>query len=136
MHGKLNKLMKSRQDKNCGREDCSVCTRMFEGEILSTDGVKSYSTRNYKGCETENVVYGIYCCRCTKMVYVGETERQLRDRIREHMADIRLGRKTPVGKHFREECHETEMLRVTILDRIVDGSRYYRLIRKKEWIDK
>ena len=28
------------------------------------------------------------------------------------------------------------MLRVTILDRIIDGSRYYRLIREKEWIDK
>ena len=136
VHGKLNKLMKPRQGKNCGREDCSVCTRMFEGDVFSTDGMNSYSTRNYKGCATENVVYGIYCCKCTKMVYVGETERQLRDRIREHMADIRLCRKTPVGKHFREECHEVEMLRVTILDRIIDGSRYYRLIREKEWIDK
>ena len=82
VHGKLNKLMKPRQDKNCGREDCSVCTRMFEGGVFSTDGVKSYSTINYKGCATENVVYGIYCCKCTKMVYVGETERQPRDRIR------------------------------------------------------
>ena len=56
----------------------------------------------------------------TKMLYVGETERQPRDMIREHMADIRLCRKTPVGKHFREECHEVEMLRVAILDRIVE----------------
>ena len=52
------------------------------------------------------------------------------------MADIPLCRKTPVGKDFREECHEVEMLRVTILDRIIDGSRYYRLIREKGWIDK
>ena len=52
----------------------------------------------------------------TKMVYVGETERQLRDRTREHIADIRLSRKTQVGKHFRIECHVVDMLRVTILE--------------------
>ena len=71
-----------------------------------------------------------------KMLYVGETERQQRDMIREHMADVRLCRKTPVGKHFREECHEVEMIRVAIQDRIVDVSRYYKRIREKEWIDK
>ena len=61
----------------------------------------------------------------TNVVYVGETERQLKDRTREHMADIRLSRKTQVGKHFRKECHVVDMLRVTILDRIIDKFRYY-----------
>lgn len=75
VHGKLNRIMRSSLYNDCGREDCIVCLRMFEREVFATDGIRSYKARSYRGCVTENVVYGIYCCKCTKMVYVGETER-------------------------------------------------------------
>ena len=34
-------------------------------------------------CETDNVIYLIKCERC-KQKYIGEAERQLKDRIAEH----------------------------------------------------
>ena len=67
---------------------------------------------------------------------MGETERQLRDRMKEHMAAVRLNRKTPVSRPFNEEGSGVDMVKKASLDRIVGSSRYYGLIREKEGIDR
>ena len=40
-----------------------------------------------------------------KDVYVGETKCQRQDGIQEHMVDVKLRRRLPVGRHFSEKCH-------------------------------
>ena len=45
--------------------------------------------RKEVNCQTTNVVYGIKCRKCNKIVYVGETERTVAERIKEHLADVR-----------------------------------------------
>ena len=37
------------------------------------------------------------CTRCDKIVYVGETGRTLKGRLKEHEADVRLGRENPMA---------------------------------------
>ena len=35
-------------------------------------------------CEDRNLIYALICNRCAKTVYVGETERTLKERTTEH----------------------------------------------------
>jgi len=56
-------------------------------------------------CDAWNVVYGINCTRCDSMVYVGETGRTLKDRLKEHEADVRPGWEKPMAEHFSMNGH-------------------------------
>ena len=60
------------------------------------------------------------------MMYVGETSRTVGERLKEHMADIRLGRDRAVAHHFRAENHDIEDVRFKVLELITDMYRYYR----------
>ena len=40
-------------------------------------------------CCLQKVVYAISCSRYDVVVYVGKTERQVQDRMREHLRDMR-----------------------------------------------
>ena len=65
-------------------------------------------------CTSANV---IYCINCTlrKKVYIGETERQLFDRFREHLRDVEKDDKNaskPVGRHFNLPNHSMQHMAV------------------------
>ena len=60
------------------------CTEMKYG-----DGDANYKTAENASCSDRNVVYALICCKCDKTVYVGETERMLKERIDEHLRDVR-----------------------------------------------
>ena len=81
---------------------------------------------NKCNCLVKNVVYGIYCKKCKRIVYVGETSRTVGERLKEHMADVRLGRDRAVAHHFRGEGHDIEDIGFKVLELISDKSRYYR----------
>jgi hypothetical protein len=52
------------------------------------------------GKATSNVVYAVHCKKCKHIVYVGETETMLKDRIQNHLSDIRTFKKydKPINK--------------------------------------
>ncbi|KAH3854804.1 hypothetical protein DPMN_097353 [Dreissena polymorpha] len=68
------------------------------------------------------------------MVYVGETSRSLKERLKEHEADTRHHRSKPVAEHFNSRDHDVEDMGVCILQTIRDNSDYYRKIKKLNWI--
>ena len=77
------------------KKPCIVCA----GAAIEPDGL----------CQRKNVVYGFKCTLCQED-YVGETERQLSQRIPEHEADGRHQRElTPVGKHYRDHHPSQEV---------------------------
>ena len=39
-------------------------------------------------CTERDVIYGLTCTECGKVVYVGETGRQLKERVKEHLRDV------------------------------------------------
>ena len=39
------------------------------------------------------------------MLYIGETKRELRVRIKEHIYSIKTHKDTPVAAHFNSQCH-------------------------------
>ena len=70
-------------------------------------------------CKDRNLIYALICNRCAKTVYVGETERTLKERTTEHKRDIKFQKDKPIMRHFRN--HEEKDLSVAILTRTVGG---------------
>jgi len=74
VHGKTNRVMR---DLNVSVERCQkkcvVCEMLVRGQQLGSSFPERVDQR--QECRMWNVVYGINCIRCKKMVYVGETGR-------------------------------------------------------------
>ena len=79
-----------------------------------------------------NVVYCIKCSSCN-LLYIGETDRRLGDRIHEHLYDVRNNDSTkPVSRHFNSFDHSLSDFIVFGLS-LVSGDndcRKTRLIRR------
>ena len=70
----------------CGRSRCNTCTHINASPTINTFGGCITITSKYT-CISQNVVYVIKCRTCNK-IYIGETERRLGDRFREHLRSI------------------------------------------------
>ncbi|KAH3751822.1 hypothetical protein DPMN_186398 [Dreissena polymorpha] len=55
------------------------------------------------------------------MVYVGETSRSLKERAKEHEADVRLRRDKPISEHFNGAGHRVQDMGVSVLTQIRDS---------------
>jgi hypothetical protein len=97
VHSKLRRDV-SRPERKCV-DKCRTCDVLGEAP----------------GCRHRDVVYGIRCMKCDRIVYVGETGRELGERIDEHLRDIRLFyRDKPVASHFNTNGHIEADVRVEI----------------------
>ena len=97
-----------------------------------------YTTKLRGHCTTRNLVYLITCTKCAKQ-YVGETKREFRFRMAEHVRDTRVKRETPVSIHFNEPDHSFENMVFQIIhilptDPEDDGSTIRRRQCEKYWI--
>lgn len=139
VHGKLNKITKKctnySSNKTC-KEECEVCDiERHEEKIILGD--KTFNLKkNIHGCQLVNLIYGLHCEKCNHYVYVGETERSLNERIKEHLADIRHDRDTAVAEHFNQEDHCKEDITVQVLQQIYDKSANYRRYIEAQWMQK
>ena len=79
-------------------------------------------------------MYGLLCKRCDKTIYVGETERSLKERISEHLRDIKQQTDKPINRHFKD--HSDNDLNVVVLQKIYGEGRIYRQIIEELWIKK
>ena len=101
VRGKTNKQVK-KTSKPC-KLDCDKCARISDSDkIISTTG-EGFKIPNYNNCRQHSVVYSISCKKYETVVYVGETERQLNERMTEHLRDIKLQRDKPINGHFSKK---------------------------------
>lgn len=140
IHGKLNRAMGGNKVNNrsskCSQERCTICPHFEQAETFkSTDG-KEFVVKKGGTCDTRNVVYLVSCTVCDMPMYVGETERMLKQRIKEHIWDIKADRDKPVAIHFNKSGHSYNNLKVQIIERVSEKNTAYRRIREELWIDK
>ena len=110
-------LVKSRlYDNKCTDENCLICS-----------GVSGQ-------CKIKGAVYKLTCTSCSA-VYVGETGRELSDRIREHRSDIRSSmtssRRGPV--HARED-HAGEQITFSLRILAIERRLQERNFKEAIWI--
>ena len=130
VHGKTNRALKQ-TDNACS---CKVCCALHTEEIWNSSKDGKYRTAENAKCSDRNIVYALICNKCDKTVYVGETERTLKERIVEHLRDVRQQNEKPIMRHF--EGHEEEDVKVAIMQRMFRESRIYRQLAEEQWIIK
>ena len=101
-------------------------------ESKDTADSKSYKVQKDVDCNTTNLIYCLLCDKCNVVVYVGETERSLKERLTEHLRDVRNGADKPINKHFSN--HTDQDVRVAVLRKMHDDSKVGRLIHEEHWI--
>ncbi|XP_053394169.1 uncharacterized protein LOC128555550 [Mercenaria mercenaria] len=128
VHGKTNKALK--QSVNLCK--CRICLSLHMGEVWSTDKNSSYNTASVPKCTDRNLIYALVCSRCDMTVYVGETERSLKERTEEHLRDVRQQADKPIMRHFGG--HTAEDVKVAVLQKVFNEGRIYRQMVEEEWI--
>ncbi|KAK3082683.1 hypothetical protein FSP39_002468 [Pinctada imbricata] len=136
VHGKHNKIFKEKgkPEVTCSPK-CKICPLIMRSSSLKTNNT-TVKLNQYHMCKTWNAVYGIRCDKCDQFVYVGETERSIGERLKEHLADVTHGRNKSVPNHFNQNDHSIKDIKIAILERCLENSRYYRKTKEIFWIDK
>ena len=64
------------------------------------------------------MVYGIFCDKenC-KQLYIGKTERKLKERLAEHKGSVRNNAKNVIGVHFNGPGHYVENLKISAIEK-------------------
>ena len=137
MHRKHNNLFykTSNGTQPCGYA-CALCPFMMSNDHFQDINGKKYYTKGSISCDTNNIVYGIYCKKCDKAIYVGETMNTTYQRHQLNISRIRTGRNVdPVVAHFRQENHSVGDYNIFGIEKISKDTEY-RKVRELFWINK
>ena len=134
VHKKTRNSLRSRGRQDCGG-GCAICKVFYEGDtVAGAEGSMHYDKTI--GCRSSNLVYGIWCTRCSKVVYVGQTGDTIYTRTQNHLSSIRCRRegRIPVNRHFSQEGHSVEDFRIVGLERTWGNSEDRRKFREMRWV--
>ena len=134
VHGKTSGALRSTRT-SC-KTHCENCRLLSRDEISDTSCQVTYSPVQDITCHIRNVVYAIICTKCRSTVYVGETERELRERMTEYLRDVRLRKDKPINFHFGEKGHTQHDMDFTVLEKVYGAERIERQLRQGLWIKK
>ena len=109
-----------------------MCQALHEGEVLDAAGNQAYQPLSKPACTLRNVVYALLSEPYRKTVYVGETERSVKERIGEHRRDVKNQTENPSMRHF--SGHTVEDVRFVVLQCLGKEGRAYRQLVEKKWI--
>ena len=117
--------------KKCGKS-CPACPFISEGKFITLNK-RRWEIHGHLTCETKNIVYLIECKKqkC-KARYVGESERQLKERLSDHKQYIKSIVPTQAtGEHFNQPGHTLSDLSITIIEKVKKNETMYRKQREK-----
>ena len=116
--------------KRCG--NCNQCQFITENNTITSSVTgKVHNVIGEISCNTRNIIYIITCQKCTKQ-YIGETKRELKKRIYEHIYTIRSHKPTPVSEHFNQIDHNLSHFKASGLFKVnTKNTRKRRLCEQK-----
>ena len=108
---------------------------------METDKVKDKEGKEMElrmkvDCRTVGVVYGMYCRKCEKIVYVGKTKNRLMERFNGHRSDMRMEDSSKPAFHFKREGHKEEDMMVIGLEHVPGDDDIYRITRERWWMNR
>ena len=134
VHKKTKNALRTQGRQDCGN-NCVICRVFYEGEAVPGVGGQLHYDKTI-GCKTTNLVYGVWCVQCRKVVYVGQTGDTVYQRTQNHLSSIRCNRegRIPVSKHFTEGGHSEKDFRIIGLERTWGHSEDRRKFREMRWV--
>ena len=138
IRAKINKnnnreTRKQRGMKQCGK--CIACSFVKEGRTIKTKHFTWTLNRQFN-CNSENVIYLLQCdkenCR---QIYIGETEREIKERIKEHIgyAKNKILHKS-TGHHFNLPGHSWQNMKFSVVGKLKSSDKIYRQEKEKHFI--
>lgn len=137
-HAKLPQNSTSKRQltgmKKCHQDGCPTCPYILHSkEVQSSITKEKILLKGLFSCLTTGVIYIITCTKCNKQ-YVGQTGRQLNDRIKNHLYDICKKNPTSTGEHFNHHSHFD--MKVQVIEKVIPNLPQFRLEREDYWIKK
>ena len=97
---------------------------------------ETFTIRHTLTCETENIIYMLYCDKCNHSQYVGETKNKLKTRFYQHRSNINKNTGTLVTKHFNQTGHSLNDMKCIAIEKVHTDNLKRRLQRERFWISK
>jgi hypothetical protein len=132
----------------CSAKRCVICKHHLKSTKTFRSAVNSgtHTIKSQVSCTSHNLIYLIDCVKCGKVQYVGETGQTLkkkrfyghRHNILHYKDNTEQSTKyknedTMVAKHFNENGHTIDDMKVTIIEQINVLSADVRKRREKFW---
>ena len=104
--------------KKCVNENCKICKFALDFHYLESKNLV-IPFRSFSNCESKGVVYIILCTKCNEF-YIGESGRSVKERISEHINNIKrfqknirkalidLDKMSEVAVHFSLSGHHLD----------------------------
>ena len=131
VHSKLSSDPVSSGTYKCRK--CIICKYVQEGpHFYDSQRNQKHRTSGYINCPTDYVIYAIQCKNCN-VQYVGQTSKNIKTMIYQHIRDIINHTSTTVASHFNSPGHslnDVSTFGITIAPR--NASQH--LITEKAWI--
>ena len=137
VHAKHRKMFSTMPEgtSTCGK-NCVICKHMSDKlSHVSTTG-KQFVFKDKINCKTSNVVYGIHCKVCDKIIYVGETGTTIYERFQNHLSSVRRKKEDPISQHFSTDSHSLDSIKIVGVEKIKRRDIHMRKIRESFWIEK
>ena len=117
---------------------CVLCQEhCVESKTFSSHQTKeSFHIRHYTNCQTENIIYLLFCDLCDKSQYVGETKNSLKTRFYLHRSHIKKNTGTLITRHFNQPSHAVNNMKCMIIEKVLTHDYSHRIAREKFWINK
>ena len=117
--------------RKCGKS-CPACPFINEGKFIKLNK-RRWEIHGKLNCESKNIIYIIECKKQTcKARYIGETERKLKERLKDHKQYIKSIFPTQAtGEHFNEPGHSLSDMTITIIEKVKVNDINYRKEREK-----
>jgi hypothetical protein len=119
----------------CHSARCKACNYIKpSNKFTSTFNNRSFNIKSNLTCDSANVIYLITCKQCHRQ-YVGQTGRALRDRICDHLSNIRTHKSTPIALHFNLPNHSLTDFEIMAIEQSPDteNSLHLRLLKETTW---
>ena len=121
--------------KRCGK-NCALCKYLIENNVFSDNDGNQFKIKGSINCKSVGVIYCIFCTKCSKNIYVGQTGDTFYQRMLLNFSKIRTKKITdPIAKHFCEKEHSVNNYRVIGIERVY-GDTIYRETKEAFWIKK
>ena len=109
---------------------------MEEVEEVEDQRGRKLRLRGMMDCRTVGAVYGMWCRRCERVVYVGKTMNRVMDRFMGHRADMKGRDESKPAFHFKRDGHSEEEMGVIVLEQVGGKDDTYRVQRERWWMNR
>ena len=123
--------------RKCNKSGCEVCPFVRKGAELKIPLCQKTIKLNASvDCTSKNIVYCILCNKSgCNQIYVGQSQRELKQRFSEHKTSVRTNSKKVVGQHFNGPGHSIFNMEVAAIEKVFSKGKQTIEKRESMWIE-